>query len=351
MAAEIKHTQPHTIVVSCPNWVGDVVMATPTFECIRQNFPETRIIGLIRKYARGVVSGSPWFDELIEMNDKSVGGMLKLASQLRRLKPDLAIVLPNSFRSALIARLGGVRRIYGYRRNFRTALLSGGPAPIRNSSRIIPQPMVEYYMEICRWLDIDTPDRLKPLLFCSDATMEEGNRLIENYGIAPDDMVIGMNPGARYGSSKCWPPQYFASLAEMIAKRWNCKIILFIGPGEKSLGRQIENLSHTRIINTGPDNVNLELLKPLIKRCQLMITNDTGPRHYAVSFDVPLVVIMGPTDPRYTNANLEKTIVLRRELDCAPCHHKECALHHSCMAEIKPEEVMQATEKMVKKHL
>jgi heptosyltransferase-2 len=350
VAAEIIKLQPQTILVMCPNWVGDVVMATPTLECIRQDFPEARLIGLIRRYARGVVEDSPWFDNLIEMDDKTIGGLFKLVSHLRRLKPDLALILPSSFRSALIARLGGVKRIYGYRRNGRTALLTGGPAPRRNNHRITPRPGVEYYMEICRWLKIDTPGQLKPRLFCADATLDKGVRLIERHGITPDDMVIGMNPGARFGSSKCWPPEYFAELAEMIAKKWDCKIMLFIGPGEQDLGRQIVNLSRTNIINTGPDNVNLELLKPLIKRCQLLITNDTGPRHYAVAFDIPVVVIMGPTDPRYTNANLEKTIVLRRDIDCAPCHRKECALHHECMADILPQEVMGAIEQLLQEH-
>ena len=350
MKGEIIKIQPQTILVACPNWVGDVAMATPTFECIRHNFPKARLIGLIRRYTRGVVEDGPWFDDLIEINDRTIGGIFKLSAHLRRLKPDMALLLPNSFRSALIARLGGVRRIYGYRRNGRTLLLTGGPAPMRNSNGIIPRPMVEYYMEICRWLEIDTPAQLKPRLFCSDTILAKGGRLLESYGIIPNDMVIGMNPGARFGSSKCWPPKYFAELAEMIAEKWKCKIMLFIGPGEQDLGRQIVNLSRTKIINTGPDSVNLELLKPLIKRCQLLITNDTGPRHYAVSFDIPVVVIMGPTDPSYTNANLDKTIVLRRDIECAPCHHQECALHHSCMAEIMPEEAMQAAEKLMAEH-
>jgi heptosyltransferase-2 len=350
VTAEIIKTQPQTILVSCPNWVGDVVMATPTYECIRQNFPEARIIGLIRRYARGVVLEGPWFDDLIEINDNSIGGIFKLVSQLRRLKPDLALILPNSFRSALIARLGGARRIYGYRRNGRSALLTGGPAPLRNSHRITPRPMVEYYMEICRWLKFDTPSQPKPRLFYSDTTLEDSARFIDHYGILPDDMVIGMNPGARFGSSKCWPPEYFARLAEMIEQRWNCKIILSTGPGEKDIGDQIVSLSRAKIIHPGPENMNLELLKPLIQRCRLLITNDTGPRHYAVAFDIPVVVIMGPTDPRYTDANLEKTIIVRRDLECVPCHHKECALHHSCMKEILPEEVMQAAEELIRKH-
>ncbi|MBW2429614.1 MAG: lipopolysaccharide heptosyltransferase II [Deltaproteobacteria bacterium] len=325
-------------------------MATPTFDCIRQNFPAARIVGLIRSYARGVVEDGPWFDELIEINDKTIGGLLHLISQLRRLKPDLAVILPNSFRSVLIARLGGARRIYGYRRNGRTALMTGGPAPWRNNNHITPMPMVEYYMEICRWLNFDRPSQLKPRLFCSDTTLKKGARIIESYGIRPADMVIGMNPGARFGSSKCWPPEHFARLAEMISRQWDCKIMLFIGPGEQDLGQRIVKLSRAKIINTGPDKINLSLLKPLIQRCRLLITNDTGPRHYAVAFDIPVVVIMGPTDPRYTNANLGKTIVLRRELECAPCHHKECAQHHSCMAEISPQEVKRAVEQLLQEH-
>ena len=350
MTAENNQIQSQTVLVSCPNWVGDVVMATPTFDCIRQNLPEARLIGLIRRYARGVVEDGPWFDDLIEINDKTIGGIIDLVPQLRRLKPDLAVILPNSFRSALIARLGGAGRIYGYRRNRRTLFMSGGPTPHRENNRITPRPMVEYYMEICRWLNFDTPSQLKPRLFCSDTTLAKGARLIESHGIAPDDMVIGMNPGARFGNSTCWPPEHFARLAEMISRQWNCKIMLFIGPGEQDIGHQIVKLSRAKIINTGPDNVNLALLKPLIQRCRLLITNDTGPRHYAVAFDTPVVVIMGPTDPRYTNANLEKTIVLRRELECSPCHHKECALHHGCMAEISPEEAMRATEQLLQEY-
>jgi heptosyltransferase-2 len=350
MTAETHQIQPQTVLVACPNWVGDVVMATPTFECIRQSFPEARLIGLIRRYARGVVEDGPWFNDLIEINDKTIGGFINLVRQLRRFEPDLAIILPNSFRSAMVARLGRAKKIIGYRRNGRSALMTGGPAPRRNNNRITPRPMVEYYMEICRWLNLDTPWPVKPRLFCSDTTRQQGARLIESYGIAPDDMVIGMNPGARFGSSKCWPIEHFARLAEMISSRWDCRIMLFTGPGEQDLGHQIAKLSQTEIINTGPDNVNLALLKPLIQRCRLLVTNDTGPRHYAVAYDIPVVVIMGPTDPRYTNANLEKTIVLRRELECSPCHHKECGLNHSCMADISPEAVLEAVKRLLQEH-
>jgi heptosyltransferase-2 len=336
-----------TILVTCPNWVGDVVMATPTLECIRNNFPADRVIGLIRNYARGVVETGPWFDELFEINDKSPGGFIQLVLKLRRLNPDVALILPNSFRSALVARLAGAKEIYGYRRNARTALLTGGPAPWRINHRIVPRPMVDYYMEICRSLDFQIPPRIMPRLYCSQAEIQEGIRLMESCGISDRDVVVGMNPGARFGSSKCWPPAHFARLAELLVQRWNCKIMLFTGPGENELGRQIVRLSHAEIIFPGSDHINLQLLKPLIQRCQLLVTNDTGPRHYAVAFDIPVVVLMGPTDHRFTNANLDKTIILRRDLECAPCHDKECALHHSCMEQIVPQDVLQAAEELL----
>jgi len=334
-------------LVFCPNWVGDVVMATPTFKCLRQNYPDARIIGLIRGYAQGVVEDAPWFDQLIEINDKSWRGFVHLVYQIRSLKATLAVVLPNTLRSALLARLGGARQIYSYRRNGRTMLLSGGPLPRRDGGKIRPVPMVDYYLEICRRLKLNIDPKKKPRLYISESLQKRGDRLLDGYGIASDDMVIGLNPGARYGASKCWPPEYFASLAELLEQRWNCRLLLFIGPGEERIGHKIVQLSKAAIINTGADHVDLALLKPLIQRCRLLVTNDTGPRHYAVAFGIPVVVIMGPTDPRYTHANLEKTMVLRQELDCSPCHLKECPLEHSCMREISPEAVLQATEQLV----
>jgi heptosyltransferase-2 len=210
--------------------------------------------------------------------------------------------------------------------------------------------MVDYYLEICRWLHLTTPLQFRPRLFMSAAVQEKGRRLLKRYCISPDDTVIGMNPGAQFGSSKCWPPAHFARLAELLSQHWNCKILLFIGPGEKDIGNKIVQLSRAKIINTGPDKVDLALLKPLIQRCRLLVTNDTGPRHYAVAFDIPVVVIMGPTDPRYTQVNLEKTIVLRREMECSPCHLKECPLDHQCMTEISPEAVLQAGKQLLQEH-
>ncbi len=339
--------QPKIVLVRCPNWVGDVVMATPIFDCLRHNYHESKLIAVIRNYVRGVIEDGPWFDHVIGTDDKSARGFYKLVRNIRRIRPDLAIVLPNSVRSALSMRLAGVKEIYGYRRNGRSWLLRGGPKPIQLKNGILPVPMVHYYMRICRQLGLALPDAVKPHLAVSDLLEEKGNQLLASYGVMSRDMIIGLNPGAKFGSSKCWPPKYFAELAELLETRWDCKILLFVGPGENQLAQSIVEMSKATIINTGPDKVNLALLKPLVRRCHLLITNDTGPRHYAVAFDVPVVVIMGPTDPRYTATNLEKTRVLREELECSPCHKKKCPHDHDCMRRITPHTVFEASQKIL----
>ena len=344
-------TQAKTVLISCPNWVGDVVMATPALDCLRQNYPHARLIGVIRNYVRGVVEDGPWFDQIIGCDDKTIKGYCKLVHTIRGLHPDAAIVLPSSIRSALTVRFGGAKRVYGYRRNGRSLLLNGGPKPIRSENGILPIPMADYYMEICRWLHLRLPEVMKPSLFLSESLQEKGDRLLDRYGIKRDDIVIGINPGAKFGSSKCWPPEYFARLAELFEDGCDCKILLFVGPGEEQIAQSIIEISKARIVNTAPDEVDLALLKPLIKRCQLLVTNDTGPRHYAVAFDIPVVVIMGPTDPRYTAANLEKTIVLRYELDCSPCHKKKCPRDHECMLKISPDAVFEASQKLLEAYV
>ncbi len=342
-----KLADVETLAVRCPNWVGDIVMATPVFECLRRNLPGTRIIGVLKHSAHGIVKDAPWFDNLVDGNDKSWAGFQRMRQQLRAAAPDAAILLTNSLRSALTMRLSGVRRIYGYRRQWRDLLLTGGPTAWRNGGTT-PGPMGAYYLEVCRWLGCELPERPKPKLFIGEELRRRGDELLQKYGIAAGDFLVGLNPGASFGSSKCWPAEYFAQIAELCQKDLQAKVILFSGPGEEDIARAIMEQTRADVIDTQADRIDLEMLKPLVQRCHLLITNDTGPRHYAVAFDVPVVVIMGPTDPRYTNANLERTAVVRKELDCSPCHRRVCPRQHECMREIRPAEVFAAAEGLLR---
>ena len=118
---------------------------------------------------------------------------------------------------------------------------------------------------------------------------------------------------------------------------------MLVGPGEEAIAASIVEASSATIINTAADKIDLAELKPLIKCCDLLVTNDTGPRHYAVAFNIPHIVLMGPTNAIYTATNLELSTVLQKDLPCVPCHKKTCPLgHHACMTEISPSMVYEA---------
>lgn len=340
---------PTTVLVYCPNWVGDVVMATPVLDCLRDNFPRARLVGVIREYAAGVLDDGPWFDTLITSRDKHFQGFCRLVQQIRAVDPDLSLVLPNSFRSALVLALAGAGQRIGYRRNKRSLLLHGGPR--LQDTR--PRPMQTYYFELCRWLNLRLPDSTTPRLFFSEALGARAEALLAEKGITREDRLIGLNPGAGFGSSKCWPPEYFAELAERFAAGVGGRILLFTGPGEEAIARAVCSHSREAIIHLGPEQVDLALLKPLIQRCALLVSNDTGPRHYAVALGVPVVVLMGPTDPAYTAGCLEKSRVLRNsDLDCVPCHQKQCPLdHHHCMRSLTPEDAYQAGKALLEEEM
>ena len=336
------------MVVRCPNWVGDIVMATPLFDCLKTNFPRAEIAAVIRPKVAGVIKDGPWFSRVIAVDDRTWGGLKETARQIKEFKPEMGVVLPNSIRSILAIWLGGAGDIYGYRRNLRGILLKGGPKPLRANGTIKAIPMTEYYLEIGRWLGWKIPDAARPRLFMGEHIRRQGDELLRRYGIAEGEQVIGLNPGASFGSSKCWPPEYFAQLAQMLQEKLNARIMLFTGPGEEKIAQTIMNLTRGNLIDTTPDKVDLEVLKPLVQRCDLLITNDTGPRHYAAALEVPVVVLMGPTNPEYTSYRLDHEDVIRMDLPCSPCHQKVCPTEHECMRAITPEMVLEKSLKRLK---
>ena len=209
--------------------------------------------------------------------------------------------------------------------------------------------MVEYYLKLCEELGLEASSR-KTELFVDEESEQRAEELLGQYGIGDGRPVAAINPGAAYGSSKLWMPDRFARVADMLVRQKGCDVVLLGGPNEKEIARAIAGTARASVANLAEEDIELDLLKSVIRRCDLMITVDSGPRHFAVAFDKPVVVLMGPTDPRYTNSNLEKTIVVRiDDLDCAPCHIKRCPTDHECMKRITPDMVFKAAADLLKK--
>jgi len=341
------------ILVRSPNWVGDIVMATPAFRSLRRSYPNAKLTVLIKKYGRKAIEAAPWFDRVIEYDPdgvhKGFRGHLRLLGELRACRFDLAVVLTNSQRGALEALLSGAHQRVGYDRGGRGWSFTRPVPPPREHGKIVPINMVDYYLDLCYAAGCAEESR-RTELFTTPAGEGQAEHVLRSHGWEPSRMLIALNPGAGFGSSKCWPPAAFAAAADALIDRHNCQIVILSAPKERAIAQAIEHQMRHTVINPVGAGIDLHNLKSIVRRCRMLITNDTGTRHYGVAFDLPVVVIMGSTSPRYTDVNLEKTIKVSVEVPCGPCQQKVCTRpKHLCMTRVTPEMVVQAAEELLEK--
>ncbi len=328
------------ILIFGPTWVGDIVMATANLAAVRETFPVAHIALLLKPGRRGIVDGLGYVDEVID--DRSAESFLSLWKQgreLRKRRFDVALLLPNSLRAALVAWIANIPRRIGYRRDGRAFLLTDVVEYERQAGRRRPMPMPLFYARICARIGVELGDSRTHLAVtpeCEEAARDYRSKL----GVGDGEELLGLNPGASFGASKLWPPEAFAAAADALHERMGLRTIIFVGPGEEAIGDAIEAAMSTPVVNTARALLPLDVLKPFIRDLRLLISTDTGPRHYAVALGTPVVVVMGPTDPRYSGWNLERSEVVRRDVECGPCHLKVCPLDHRCMRLISSAEVV-----------
>jgi len=345
--------QPQRIIVRCPNWVGDLVMCTPALRSLRHHFTGAYISVMVKPTLSPVIEQLRFFDEIIEYEPKGRDrGWKSYASVLRKLRQksfDLGVLMPHSFSSALLFFLANISVRAGYDRNVRGWMLTHRVKPFRNNGKIVPINMVRLYLQLVRSLGCtDADERVE--IKTSSAAEKWVDEFFARQGITNTDLITVVIPGATFGSSKCWQDSSFARVADALVHTYNAKILILPGPGEMEIAQSIIQKMKQPPIGMSDQVLPLDLLMALIRRCSLLITNDTGPRHFGVAFDKPVIVIMGPTDPRYTDYQLDKTVVLREAVDCAPCHLKECPTDHCCMTRITPDKVLAAAREMIEKH-
>jgi heptosyltransferase-2 len=160
--------------------------------------------------------------------------------------------------------------------------------------------------------------------------------------------VVGINPGAHFGSSKTWVPSRFAAVAETLQKEHGASIFLLGGPGEEPLLNEISRQISGPHYNSAHAIVPLRTLAAVLRRMDLLITNDTGPRSVAQAVATPTVVIAGPMDTGWTAANLELSSVLQVDVDCGPCNRAICRTDHRCMTQIAVSDVVKASVEQFK---
>jgi heptosyltransferase II len=342
-------SKPQKILVVQPSWVGDAVMATPTLRALRRHFPDAHISYLIKRYLKPVFAGMPWADQLItyrtgKTRKKAGKGLFDLSARLRAAKFDLAVLLPNSFKAALVCKMANIKRVLGYDRDGRGFLLTDRLLPQKERGKFLPTPIVKYYLGLAGYLGSADKD-LSLQLFVTDAQRRRGGEVLHRCGLDPaidrraasggPPMVL-LNPGAQFGAAKCWLPEYFAEVSDRLFEELGATVLLSSAPKERAIISAV--LRHTRHppIDLGAHGLSLGALKEVVRRCDLMITNDTGPRHMAAAFDVPVVTVFGPTHPEWTEIYYAKERQVAVKVFCGPCQKRTCPLDHRCMTLVTP---------------
>ncbi len=363
MAIHEQHRPSDRLLVVMPTWIGDTVMAMPTLRALRELYPEAHIAALAKKTVLSMLDGCPWVDQVIAIPPKkkkgdhndslsdagSTGG--SLVRQLSAEQFDTAVLLPNSFRSALLIRMAGIRRRVGYDRDARGFLLTDRLMARREPGRFVPVPALQYYLGLARYLGAKNPDPTLSLFTCPEDDAKAQVLLGEaGYDSASGGPLIILNPGANYGDAKMWYPDRFAAVAKMCVDRWGASVAVSGAPRERKILDEVIAASDVPLIDLPELGIDLTLLKSVIKQSHLMVTNDTGPRHLAAAFGVRVVTVFGPTDPRWSEIDFPGERIVRVEVFCGPCQKRTCPLDHRCMTQVDPQMVFDEVQALMKDH-
>ncbi len=344
--------RPARLLVVMPSWVGDCVMATPALRVLRELLPGAFIGALVRPGLDELLAGTEFFDAIHVDRAAGMMGPKRVAGRLRKYRFDTALLFTNSFSTALIARLAGIPWRIGYERDGRGMLITDPlQAPKRrdmdpfkhsktNPSGWAPVPACRYYYRLASHLLADaglSPGTMGPLELV--VTREEelvAEDLLKRSGLSAGEISMRpmavLNPGGN-DDAKRWPPDRFAAVADYLAEHHDCRVLLNGSPKEAELVASIASQCReaTQPIRLPEHGINLSILKAIIARSRIMVTNDTGPRHIAAAVGTPLVTLFGPTDPRWTTIPFEDEIIRVAdpelpEEEVADDHPERCAI-------------------------
>ena len=333
-----------TLALAMPNWVGDVVMATPTLRALRARFPKDRLLAVVRPGLRRILEPNPWTDGLIEAG-KSAEGLWRAAARLRRERVDTGVLLPNSFRSALLFRMGNVRWRIGYARGGRGFLLTDSVPPEKRDGRIVSSPQITYYLRLAALLGAPTDDRRMELgtTPADEAKAAEAWRAL---GLEPGRTLL-LCPGASYGPSKMWPAEHWGALVRAARAELDLESAILCGPHEADAAAAIQAAAGACASFHG-HGIDLASARAVVRHVRAVVAIDSGLRHFAVAFGRPVVTLFGPTEIVRTEIWYDREIRLQGVVPCGPCQEKRCPRGTlECMWKIRPDEVVAALGELI----
>jgi heptosyltransferase-2 len=335
-------TSVERLVLRAPSWLGDAVLALPAMASLRRHFSSAHLAvaapPAVAALLREETDVRP--DSVIEVSDTVHATIATIEGG----GFDLAVLFPNSFRSAWVMKRAGVPQRWGYATSLRGWLLTKRSARARG---IVHQ--ADYYRTLVRGLGLACDDS-RPRLAVSPSTAERTKMLLVQRGIVRDARLVGFAPGAAYGQAKQWPPDRMAAVAARLVRDRGATCVILGAPHDRPAARAIESWFRAQAPDAAAGVVDLvgrtsvSALVGLTARCAAFVTNDSGAMHLAAALGRPVVAVFGPTDERATGP-IGDHDVLTASVFCRPCLLRDCPIDHRCMKRIPIDSVFDAVSR------
>ncbi len=347
---------PPRILVRVPNWVGDAVMALPALRELRRIFAGSHITIAARPWVQGLFEGEGLSNSHISLADSRgpfsrAAQFISEAGQFRREKSDFAVLLTNSFGTALAARAGGAKKLAGYPTDARRLLLDL-VVPFEVGYRTLHQ--VRYYLNIAAYTETGITgastvnfENCEPRLAVSDGQKQLAQSLLEQLGLpAGHDRILAINPGATNSRAKRWPAERFAKTADHLCEIQGFRTVIVGTSGDKPVAEEVARLMNTDTVVIAGET-SIAQLKAVLACSRLVISNDTGTSHVSAALGIPTVVVFGPTEHVSTRPLSPRAIVVRHDVECSPCMLRECPIDHRCMTRVEVDDVCAAAQSLL----
>ena len=339
------------ILVRGTNWIGDAVMSIPALRELRRIFPDATITLHTRSWADGLFRDAAFIDELVTY-DKSRWKIKDVYDNTQFLRDDgydLAVLLPNSFESALTSFLTRIPRRIGYNKDVRGLLLTDPIAVPEWKSR---KHEVFYYLHLIgeierRVLGRDTVSLAIPdtSLKVSDERRNAAKSQMLGFGVDPAKKTVALGVGSTNSRAKRWPAQRYAELNDLFQIEAGANVILVGSKDEIDVADEVVKLSGKPPINLA-GKTGLAEIVAILSEIDLLISNDMGLAHVTPAVGTQTIVIFGPTNPETTRPFSGNAEIIRKEVECSPCMLRDCPIDHRCMTWISVEEVFEAAERI-----
>jgi heptosyltransferase-2 len=340
------------ILVRGTNWIGDAVMSVPAMRELRRIFPDARITLHTRSWADGLFADAEFIDELVTYDPHKwkVKDVVDNSDFLKRDGYDLAVMLPNSFESALTAFLSRVPRRIGYNKDLRGLLLTDPIAVPEWKNR---KHEVFYYLNLVsevekRILGRDTVGRAVPNIDIevSGERLGRAREWLMSRGVDTSRKIVGLGVGSTNSDAKRWPAERFTRLNDLLAADGDVQVVLLGSGAEREIAERVSADAIVKPVNLAGETDLAEAVA-VLAAIDLLVSNDMGLAHIAPAVGTDTAVIFGPTNPETTRPFSPRSVLIREEVECSPCMLRQCPIDHRCMTRISPERVHETVREML----